>query len=767
MLRAPKAWFSTHRAMPGVALLALTTLNALAATPEPTLRHDSELGCAACRNTKRSFLLMAPPASRSDADRAANLTDTDVLHYDLNIEIIPSTHNIAGSNTITVASLVDGLDHFEIRLSNSFTISTIKVAGTPVAWSRTDSIHVNVPLDRIYNSGEQFDVYVDYSGPANDGGFGSIVWSYSAGLPFVYTLSETYYAYTWWPTKDDNTDKATADLTFTIPDTVYLVSNGLLVSDTPVAGNKRQFHYHTDYQTATYLFQFSLGDYHTFSGSHPYPGGVMPLEFALLSGDDTTTNRNAFLKTENILPVFDDLYGLYPFINEKYGIYEFGFGGGMEHQTMTGQGTTSVSVTAHELSHQWWGDMVTCATWNDIWLNEGFATYSEALWNEFKGGSDDLAALQSSMSARTPSTISQTVYVPDITDINRVFNYDSTYLKGAWVLHMLRGLMGDQNFFDTLAAYRAAYEYGAATTLEFQGVAESVSGLDLSTFFDQWIFQPGRVDYRTAFSNYSINGQNYVDVYFRQVQDGSYPTYQMPVTLRFTTGAGTYDTAVFNDTRNAHYFIPTPAPATAIDVDPDRWIFRGNNTFTTYLPGAPRIVETSPAPGAFFDPTPPAQITVTFHRDVQISGADVSLTGQSGGPIATSFAYDAPSHTLTLTPTLPLTPDTYTVTVLDSVLDASTGSPLDGEIADDTLPSGDGAAGGDASFSFQYAPSYLCAGDVDGDNDTDIYDFGDFATNFGLTSGATRTQGDLDGSGSVNVFDFSILVSDFGCGTEN
>ncbi len=689
--------------------------------------------------------------------------DTDVIHYDLDIEIIPSAEEIAGQNVITVESLVDGLTEFGVRLSDGFGVTDVRVNGVPASWAWASGVELTVTLDRAYDAGERFDVLVGYAGQAVGLGFGSIVWSSDPlGNPFVYTLSETEFAYTWWPNKDDARDKATADLRFTFPEDLHLVSNGLLVSDTGVGGGRRQRHYRTAYETATYLFAFGLGDYNTFSGAHAHAGGVMPLEFAILATSDSPGARDAWLRTEQMLPVFDGLFGLYPFIDEKYGIYEFGFGGGMEHQTMSGQGTASESVTAHELAHQWWGDLVTCATWHDIWLNEGFATYSETLWLEHKGGKSSASARKLAMAVRTPSDVSESVYVYDTSDLYRIFDYDHSYLKGGWVLHMLRGVVGDQAFFDTLAAYRAAHAFGAATTSDFRAVAESVSGMDLGTFFDQWVFQPGALSYQRSFGNVHVDGQDFVEIYLRQVQSASYPTYDMPVGVRLTTGAGTVDATIRSDAREEHLLVKVPAPATSLELDPDLWVLKTGNAQGTYVPGPPKIVAASPAPGETRTDAPPAQLSATFHHDVTIGPGDVSLVGDAWGEIPVSLAYDQPTRTATLTPLQTMPPDTYRLRVSDAVRSAPNLIPLDGEIAGDALPSGDGVPGGEAEVVFAYAPPVVCAGDLDRDNDTDVFDFGIFAVWFG-SSGATRETGDFDGSGTVDVFDFADLADDFGC----
>ena len=186
---------------------------------------------------------------------------------------------------------------------------------------------------------------------------------------------------------------------------------------------------------------------------------------------------------------------------------------------------------------------------------------------------------------------------------------------------MLRGVVGDASFFDILSDYRATHAYGAVTTLDFQAVAESVSGLDLGTFFDQWVFEPGAPTYRSSFANVSVNGQAYVEVYLEQTQSLSYPTYDMPVTLRFVTGAGTVNASVRNDARSEHLLVPVPASASSIALDPDLWILKAGHTTGAYVVGPPKIIGASPAPDDVLTVSAPAQLSVAFLRDVQINAS--------------------------------------------------------------------------------------------------------------------------------------------------
>jgi aminopeptidase N len=258
------------------------------------------------------------------------------------------------------------------------------------------------------------------SSTVSAGSFGSVAFTTQNGQPLFQTLSEPYYSYTWWPCKDgdvstngDNSDKFTAQVAITAPDTLTSVSNGLLQGTDVIPGAKKRFRWATNYPTSTYLIFINTTVYNQWQQIYTYPGGTMPVQFSIYPANDTAGNRSAWENCLNMLAAYRPYYGEYPFVSEKYGIYNFSFGGGMEHQTYTGEGTFSENVTAHELGPQWWGDNVTCKTWPDIWLNEGFATYTECLWAEHKPGSTGLPAYLAAIQARRPSAVSGTVYRTD------------------------------------------------------------------------------------------------------------------------------------------------------------------------------------------------------------------------------------------------------------------------------------------------------------------------------------------------------------------
>ncbi|MDO8631044.1 MAG: M1 family metallopeptidase, partial [Phycisphaerales bacterium] len=576
----------------------VATGEALVAAEEPAVVPEEPpiLGCGKSEAAKRWF--RTDPVEIFDGGVAEAMGETDVLHNDLTVEItdISTATNsctLTGQNRMKIQSKSSALTTFTIRLRSQFSVTgasvTTELPGDPIPVTVTinSTSTRTVTLNRSYGMDEVFWLTIPYTGPTVSAFFGSIDVVNHSGAAEVSTLSEPYYAYTWWPVKDDddgepgdNSDKATLDIRVTAPNNFSVASNGLLESITPLSDNRNQYHWSSAYPIATYLVSISATNYNRWNKTYNYPGGEMPVEFFIYPEVDAPSNRAAWEKVTDMMAAYRPLFGEYPFINEKYGLYNFSFGGGMEHQTMTGQGGFWENVTAHELAHQWWGDNVTCKTWSDIWLNEGFATYSECLWEEYKSGVQDQAAYFTAIRASNhkPTNDSRSVYIPAVETSNpsRIFDYNLSYKKGAWVLHMLRHVVGDATFFQILHDHRAEYEGSAATTDDFATVAAATYGQDLTWFFDQWVYQAGAPEYRFRWDSVNVGGQEYLHVKIEQEQFFLYPdVFVMPVDIVTAVGAPPSKTVtVWNDQRSQYFVWPVSAVPSSVQFDPNQWILR-------------------------------------------------------------------------------------------------------------------------------------------------------------------------------------------------
>lgn len=688
------------------------------------------------------------------AGECSLLSDTDVLHYDLELEVIPPTKTLTGTNVITAMSLTEGLSCFEFELSSTFVISALTVNGVEAAWDRLDAVAVSVTMPEALGLGEVFEVSISYSGVPVAGGFGSINFTSASGQPLVFTLSEPFYAHTWWPVKEDSTDKATGDIRIIAPAALKVASNGLLQSDEPLPGDRHRVHWSTQYPTAPYLFSFSAGNYATSSDVWQYGKVTMPLDFYIHPSSNTPANLNAWKKCIPMLTVMSDLFGIYPFAEEKYGIYQFGFGGGMEHQTMSGQGSFSESLTAHELGHQWWGNMVTCGTWGDIWLNEGFATYSEALWYEFDGVGNPVTQLAEAMQSRKPTNFNVTVFRYDTSSASVIFSSNGAYRKGAWVLHMLRRIMGDGPFFQMLLDYREAYEHSTAVTADLVAIAEAVHGSDLDWYFQPWIYQPGGPSYQHAFKNHTIDGAHYVELAIKQTQSAAYPTYAMPIDMGVTVGGTTTIATIWNDERTQHYLLPTTGPVTATQLDPGGWLLRETTQSVAFFEGPPRLVSAAPAPGSRLDTTGELTIELQFHENVQIDETMVKVNGADEGPIPFELHYSPATFSALITLTQVPPPGALTVTVNETITDAG-GIAFDGDTPADAppFPTGDGVPGGPSTLFFTVASPF----DLSADGVIDGADLGLLLGAWGTADAAA----DLNGDGTVDGADLGLLLGNW------
>ena len=496
---------------------------------------------------------------------SANQDKFDQTYFDIELNLDPSVPTITSAVTTMRATVVDGpLTEMELDFADNMTVSGITSGGVATTWTLANDL-LTVALDRAYTNEEEVELVVSYSGrPRNEAFF----FDSFGGSPMIWTLSQPYGARTWWPSKDWPSDKADeVDIRVTAPAGNKIVSNGVLVSETD-NGTVATAHWNSSYPIATYLVQVGVYPYSVSTGSYDSIGGdTVPLVFYDFPSQ-VGNNAPANALVDDMMGVYEGLFGEYPFSAEKYGHNESLFGGGMEHQTCTSLGAYFESIVAHELTHQWWGDMVTCDTYNHVWLNEGFATYGEALWFEEAYGQEAYFADMASSAYFGPGT----VYVEDLSNFNAIFDSNLSYNKGSWVLHMLRHVLGDDDFFGTLAIYRNMYGYDSATTEEFRDVAESVSGLDLDAYFQQWIYGEGFPIYSYDWSATPVAADWTLDLQIDQVQTGQ--IFTMPIDIVVTTASGTETFVIQNGQATANYQLTVTDQPLSVDLDPDHWILR-------------------------------------------------------------------------------------------------------------------------------------------------------------------------------------------------
>ncbi|MFC1562050.1 M1 family aminopeptidase [candidate division KSB1 bacterium] len=501
----------------------------------------------------------------------------DVVWYGIDLTVDPDYHRITGTVHITALSMETGLDQLLIDLAGNITVNGI--TGNVLSYEHviTEDI-IRIELDRVYDKSEEIRISVSYTGSPQNTGFGSFSWESRLGNRLIATLSEPYFARTWWPCKDLPEDKAdSVDIAITVPENLTAVSNGIIREIRENNDNTKTFFWEERYPITTYLVSLAIADYDYSVEYFRYTAtDSMPVEFYIMpeSSEKAFSAVSGLNETVMMLSVFTGLFGPYPFLDEKYAQVEFAWGGGMEHQTATslnmGVAGPSVNLVAHELAHQWWGDMVTCRDWCHLWLNEGFATYSEALYREALYGKealDEFMAAIDPMNRFLPQPFSGRVYRDNIDNIYTLFD-DTVYDKGAWILHMLRNYTGDDIFFDILKEYAAHQPlmYGTAVTEDFQEIAESVSGQELDWFFTQWIYGYGRPFYEYRWYYEPLNDSLKIVLNITQTQVGHYNTvYTMPLDITVKSENSENKFTVLNDRENQSYeFIVAEHPQALI-----------------------------------------------------------------------------------------------------------------------------------------------------------------------------------------------------------
>jgi len=421
-------------------------------------------------------------------------SDYNLVHTRLNLNMTNTSAYIQGSCAISFVVQTDHLPVFNIELHRKFIVDSILYKDKTCVFSNENNLlSVKLPESLSFNTFATVIIY--YKGDATTetthswGGTKSVRdWRF----PFhvTYTMAEPFYAKDWFPCKQDLNDKIDSlDLFIRVPDSLFATGNGKLIHQQQM-DNFITYHWKSNYPTAYYLLAIVVGKYEGFHFYAPVSDqdSVLIQNFYYPHPNFLETEKENMLATKQIISYYSDILGRYPFYKEKYAHVFAPFPGGMEHQTISTMGGLAFGLVAHELAHQWFGNYVTCASWQDIWINEGFASYIEYLAIE-KFKPEDKSNWLSTAFSYAMENPNGSVYIPsnerEVDD--RIFSYDLSYKKGAVLLHMIRNqLNNDDLFFSILKGFLNEYAFRSATGNDFKNYLNKESGTDFNTFFDQW-----------------------------------------------------------------------------------------------------------------------------------------------------------------------------------------------------------------------------------------------------------------------------------------
>ncbi len=542
----------------------------------------------------------------------------DLKYYRFEWYIDPAQYFIDGKVTVYFEVLEDNFNEINFDFSSQMAVNDIDYHGQSLNSTATGEYLLTIQLPAPLPTGQLDSLTITYAGAPTSSGFGSFIQSEHNGVPSLWTLSEPYGAQDWWPCKNGLDDKIDSiDVIVTTPAPYRVASNGLLVQES-VVGSDKVYHWKHRYPIAPYLVAIAVSNFAQYTDNVPLSNGTNLPMLNYVYPENLTAAQSGTANLVQVLQFYDSLFVTYPFHEEKYGHAQFGWGGGMEHQTMSYVTSYGWGLLTHELAHQWFGDMVTCGSWEDIWLNEGFATYLEGLSRERFPSQVNPKWYDWKLS-KVNSIISQpggSVLVDDTSSVNRIFNGRLSYNKGAYLLHMLRWKLGDDDFFSGIRNYLNDKQYSYSRTVSLQSHLEAASEQDLTEYFNDWFVGQGFPSYQVIWEQGSQG-----DVYVQLNQTTSHLSvdfFEMPVPV-LLKGVGVDSLVRLEQTQNGELFsVKMPFEVTAVVLDPALWLISANNTVQH---GELAGIDEALTDGQFFVyPNPADEYLQIFYKNGNVQG---------------------------------------------------------------------------------------------------------------------------------------------------
>lgn len=508
----------------------------------------------------------------------------DIVYHRLEFEVNPDTGEMKGAITSYFVPQKQDFKVVKFDFVNKFTIDSIVYHGTVLTDFSYSAVQLAITLPAELSKGQVDSIKICYHGDPTRHTLRSYVQDdqrLKSDHGVIYTLSEPYGARDWWPCKQSLTDKIdSVDILVTVPNGNRVASNGLLVAQEQVTAEKMRFHWKHRYPIVTYLIAIGVSNYSEVNDTINFKDGRKLDVINYVYPESVPSETPRIKRTGEMMLLFDSLYGEYPFMNEKYGHAQFGFSGGMEHQTMSFMSDWNFGLVAHELGHQWFGNQVTCGSWQDLWINESFATHMTLVAYEFLQTD---SAWKSQIKNTADNVMSENdgsvyVYGFDTADVNRLFSGRLTYRKGALVLRMLRWKIGDTAFFEGCRLFltHPDYTYGFGKTEELRAIFEQASGQDLKKFFSDWIYSQGFPIYDASWGTEN----NLVTVSIDQTT--AHPTvafFDLPIPLYFTNDTQDTTVVIHQTTNRSNHQFKLSFTPTRMEFDPEMKLLSKNSVF--------------------------------------------------------------------------------------------------------------------------------------------------------------------------------------------